>query len=75
MSQLDIALNLIFLVLYSMFGSFKWASIILLNLSTVPIGGLIVNLFVSIILLPVMYVWFARRGDHLPHAEMELAEE
>ncbi|HYL75115.1 MAG TPA: CusA/CzcA family heavy metal efflux RND transporter [Bryobacteraceae bacterium] len=162
----------IFLILYSMFGSFKWSSMILLNLTTVPIGGLLallitgthfsvssgvgflalfgvavqvgvillehinqlrargneighaiiegavlrlrpilmtmlvatlglvpaalshgigsdsqrpfaivivggllLNLFVSIILLPVMYVWFARRGDHLPHAEMELAEE
>jgi cobalt-zinc-cadmium resistance protein CzcA len=162
----------IFLILYSMFGSFKWSSMILLNLTTVPIGGLLalwitgthfsvssgvgflalfgvavqvgvimlehinqlrsrgneighaivegavlrlrpilmtmsvatlglvpaalshgigsdsqrpfaivivggltLNLFVSIILLPVMYVWFARRGDHLPPAEMELAEE
>ncbi|HEV2687044.1 MAG TPA: efflux RND transporter permease subunit, partial [Bryobacteraceae bacterium] len=41
----------------------------------VIVGGLSLNLFVSIILLPVMYVWFARRGDHLPSAEMELAEE
>jgi cobalt-zinc-cadmium resistance protein CzcA len=162
----------IFLILYSMFGSFKWSSMILLNLTTVPIGGLLalwitgthfsvssgvgflalfgvavqvgvimlehinqlrsrgneighaivegavlrlrpilmtmsvatlglvpaalshgigsdsqrpfaivivggltLNLFVSVILLPVMYVWFARRGDHLPPAEMELAEE
>ena len=162
----------IFLILYSMFGSFKWSSIILLNLTTVPIGGLLallltgthfsvssgvgflalfgvavqvgvillehinqlrsrgneighaivegavlrlrpilmtmsvatlglvpaalshgigsdsqrpfaivivgglsLNLFVSIFLLPVMYAWFARRGDALPPAEMELAEE
>jgi cobalt-zinc-cadmium resistance protein CzcA len=165
-------LLVIFLILYSMFGSFKWSSMILLNLTTVPIGGLLallitgthfsvssgvgflalfgvavqvgvillehinqlrargneighaivegavlrlrpilmtmmvatlglvpaalshgigsdsqrpfaivivggltLNLFVSVILLPVMYVWFARRGDHLPAAEMELAEE
>jgi len=162
----------IFMILYSMFGSFKWASMILLNLTTVPIGGLLallvtgthfsvssgvgflalfgvavqvgvillehinqlrargneiahaivqgsvlrlrpilmtmsvamlglvpaamshgigsdsqrpfaivivggllVNLFVSVFLLPAMYAWFARRGDHLPAAELELAEE
>jgi cobalt-zinc-cadmium resistance protein CzcA len=162
----------IFLILYSMFGSFKWSSMILLNLTTVPLGGLLallltgthfsvssgvgflalfgvavqvgvillehinqlrargspigyaivegavlrlrpilmtmsvatlglvpaalshgigsdsqrpfaivivggltLNLFVSVILLPTMYAWFARRGDQLPAAETELAEE
>src|SRR5260221_9579813 len=41
----------------------------------VIVGGLLVNLFVSIFLLPSMYAWFARRGDHLPSAELELAQE
>jgi len=29
-------------------------------------GGLIVNLALSIFILPTLYVWFAREGDKLP---------
>lgn len=32
----------------------------------VIVGGLIAALFISIFLLPAMYVWFAREGDALP---------
>jgi cobalt-zinc-cadmium resistance protein CzcA len=32
----------------------------------VIVGGLISDLVMSIFLLPTLYVWFARRGDHLP---------
>ena len=36
-----LTLLLIFLILYVMFGSLKWSSLILLSLTTVPIGGLL----------------------------------
>jgi cobalt-zinc-cadmium resistance protein CzcA len=36
-----LTLMAIFLILYSMFGAMKWASLILLNLTTAPIGGLL----------------------------------
>ncbi len=32
----------------------------------VIVGGLIVNLALSIFILPTLYVWFAREGDRLP---------
>jgi heavy metal efflux system protein len=32
----------------------------------VIVGGLIVNLVMSIFILPTLYVWFAREGDKLP---------
>ncbi|HEV2176707.1 MAG TPA: CusA/CzcA family heavy metal efflux RND transporter [Terriglobia bacterium] len=35
----------------------------------VIVGGLIVDLVVSVFLLPTLYVWFARPGDKLPSAE------
>jgi heavy metal efflux system protein len=35
----------------------------------VIVGGLISDLLMSIFLLPVLYAWFARRGDRLPEAE------
>jgi cobalt-zinc-cadmium resistance protein CzcA len=35
----------------------------------VIVGGLMVNLVLSIFLLPTMYVWFARAGDKLPAPE------
>jgi heavy metal efflux system protein len=35
----------------------------------VIVGGLMVNLVMSIFLLPTMYVWFAREGDRLPEPE------
>ncbi|ADW67764.1 efflux RND transporter permease subunit [Granulicella tundricola] len=38
---LPITLGLIFMILYSMFGSFKWAALILCNLAMAPIGGLL----------------------------------
>ena len=41
----------------------------------VIVGGLIVNLFVSIILLPVLYVWVARPQDHLPAPDEGFSEE
>jgi len=37
---------LIFIILYSMFGSFKWATLILANVAVAPVGGL-VALFVT----------------------------
>ena len=35
----------------------------------VIVGGLISDLLMSIFLLPTLYAWFARSGDHLPAAE------
>ena len=37
----------------------------------VIVGGLMVNLAMSIFLLPTLYVWFAREGDKLPEPEEE----
>jgi multidrug efflux pump subunit AcrB len=36
----------------------------------VIVGGLISDLFLSIILLPTFYVWIARAGDPLPKHEV-----
>lgn len=41
----------------------------------VIVGGLIVDLALSILLLPTLYVWFARPHDVLPPAEEGFAEE
>jgi cobalt-zinc-cadmium resistance protein CzcA len=38
----------------------------------VIVGGLISDLVMSIFLLPTLYAWFARTGDHLPAPEGEL---
>jgi cobalt-zinc-cadmium resistance protein CzcA len=38
----------------------------------VIVGGLIAALFMSIVLLPTLYVWIARDGDKLPEPEMSL---
>jgi cobalt-zinc-cadmium resistance protein CzcA len=35
----------------------------------VIVGGLIVNLVMSVFILPTLYVWFAREGDRLPDPE------
>ena len=35
----------------------------------VIVGGLMVDLIISLVLLPTLYVWFARPGDKLPDAE------
>jgi cobalt-zinc-cadmium resistance protein CzcA len=35
----------------------------------VIVGGLIVNLFISLLLLPTLYTWIARPTDRLPAAE------
>jgi cobalt-zinc-cadmium resistance protein CzcA len=35
----------------------------------VIVGGLMVNLAMSIFVLPTLYVWFARKGDRLPDVE------
>jgi cobalt-zinc-cadmium resistance protein CzcA len=37
----------------------------------VIVGGLLAALFMSIILLPTLYVWVARDGDKLPEPEVE----
>jgi cobalt-zinc-cadmium resistance protein CzcA len=37
----------------------------------VIVGGLMVNLAMSIFILPTLYVWFAREGDKLPEPEGE----
>ena len=39
----------------------------------VIVGGLISDLVMSIVLLPTLYVWFARSGDQLPVPESEEA--
>jgi heavy metal efflux system protein len=38
----------------------------------VIVGGLMVNLAMSIFILPTLYVWFAREGDKLPDQEESL---
>jgi cobalt-zinc-cadmium resistance protein CzcA len=38
----------------------------------VIVGGLISDLFMSIILLPTLYIWFASDNDHLPEPEAAL---
>ncbi len=38
---LPLTVMLIFIILYTMFGSFKWASLILLNVALAPVGGLL----------------------------------
>ena len=40
----------------------------------VIVGGLLAALFISIYLLPTMYVWVARDHDPLPLAEAEVEE-
>jgi len=35
----------------------------------VIVGGLMVNLAMSVFILPTLYVWFARRRDTLPEPE------
>jgi cobalt-zinc-cadmium resistance protein CzcA len=37
----------------------------------VIVGGLMVNLLMSIFILPTLYVWFAQRNDKLPEPEAE----
>jgi len=41
----------------------------------VIVGGLIVELFISVVLLPSLYVLWARPGDKLPPSELEFKEE
>ena len=41
----------------------------------VIVGGLIVELLVSIVLLPALYVFWARPGDTLPPPEIGFVEE
>jgi hypothetical protein len=41
----------------------------------VIVGGLIVELIVSIVLLPALYVFWARPGDKLPPPELGFVEE
>jgi heavy metal efflux system protein len=41
----------------------------------VIVGGLIVELIMSIMLLPVLYVFWARKNDKLPTAELSFLEE
>jgi cobalt-zinc-cadmium resistance protein CzcA len=35
------------------------------------VGGLMVNLVMSIFILPTLYVWFAQPNDKLPEPEAE----
>jgi cobalt-zinc-cadmium resistance protein CzcA len=46
MIVLPITIFIIFIILYTMFGSFKWATLILVNIAIAPIGGLLA-LFIS----------------------------
>jgi hypothetical protein len=41
----------------------------------VIVGGLIVELIISIVLLPALYVFWARPADKLPPPEMSFLEE
>jgi cobalt-zinc-cadmium resistance protein CzcA len=41
----------------------------------VIVGGLIVELFISVIMLPTLYVFWARKNDKLPPPELSFAEE
>jgi cobalt-zinc-cadmium resistance protein CzcA len=41
----------------------------------VIVGGLTVELFISIVLLPTLYVFWARKGDRLPPPEIGFIEE
>jgi heavy metal efflux system protein len=41
----------------------------------VIVGGLIVELFISIVLLPTLYVYWARKDDKLPPPEITFIEE
>jgi heavy metal efflux system protein len=45
MIVLPITIFIIFIILYTMFGSFKWATLILANIAIAPIGGLLALLF------------------------------
>lgn len=45
MIVVPLTLLLIFIILYAMFGSFKWAMLILANVAMAPIGGLLALLF------------------------------
>jgi cobalt-zinc-cadmium resistance protein CzcA len=40
----------------------------------VIVGGLVSDLLMSIFLLPTLYVWVAKDGDHLPEPEGDFAE-
>ena len=40
----------------------------------VIVGGLLTNLLISIVLLPTLYVWFARPSDTLPSPEQGVGE-
>ncbi len=41
----------------------------------VIVGGLIVELFISIVMLPTLYAFWARKGDRLPAPEIGFFEE
>ncbi len=41
----------------------------------VIVGGLLVELVVSLVLMPTLYVFWARPGDTLPPSELEFKEE
>lgn len=41
----------------------------------VIVGGLITDLFMSIFLLPTLYVWIAGQNDVLPSPDAEFASE
>ena len=45
MLVLPITVMLIFMILYGMFGSFKWATLIIANVAIAPVGGLLALLF------------------------------
>src|SRR6202521_725147 len=45
MAVLPLTLMVIYMILYTMFKSFKWASLLLANVAMAPIGGLLALLF------------------------------
>jgi cobalt-zinc-cadmium resistance protein CzcA len=40
----------------------------------VIVGGLMVNLVMSVFILPTLYVWIARDGDRLPEPERDFEQ-
>jgi Cu/Ag efflux pump CusA len=57
-----------------MFESFKWGSLIMINVPLARAGGLLALLLMSIFMLPTLYVWMASEHDKLPDPEAHFAD-
>jgi hypothetical protein len=65
MLVLPVTILIIFIILYSMFHSGKWAGLILINVSMAPVGGLLALFLARLQTLPL--------GGGAQHLEIELA--